>query len=349
MLNFEDVTLEQIIVHRVGNKLNEEELVLSESSMQLGEELIQNLLTKYFLTAFKSNQFYNFSPPDNLEDNYVFTTVRAVFQDSSQFEVKSKELATHLYNQSNHPNIKSGEFYLVHFLDLVVEGEFVDAIGLFKSENKDTFLKVYQTGTNLEIEHEDGININRLDKGCIVLNTEMDAGYKVCLVDNSSKNNETARYWKSDFLQLEERKDDFYHTHNYLNLCKTFADEVCNSENDIDKVTKADILNKTVSYFKENDSFAEEEFEQKVFNDQKIVDAFQDYKDKFVQESGAEGMGEFDINPDAVKGSQKFFKSVLKLDKNFHVYVHGNRERIEKGFDQQKGLNFYKLFYDNEK
>ena len=39
---------------------------------------------------------------------------------------------------------------------------------------------------------------------------------------------------------------------------------------------------------------------------------------------------------------------MLKLDKNFHVYVHGKRDYIEKGFDSQKGMNFYKLFYENE-
>ena len=40
--------------------------------------------------------------------------------------------------------------------------------------------------------------------------------------------------------------------------------------------------------------------------------------------------------------------SVLKLDKNFHVYIHGKREYIEKGFDEEKGMHFYQLFFEEE-
>ena len=49
-----------------------------------------------------------------------------------------------------------------------------------------------------------------------------------------------------------------------------------------------------------------------------------------------------------VKGEKRFFKSVLKLDKNFHVYVHGKKNYIEKGYDPDKGLNFYKLYFEVE-
>ncbi|MFN6039537.1 MAG: nucleoid-associated protein, partial [Bacteroidota bacterium] len=39
---------------------------------------------------------------------------------------------------------------------------------------------------------------------------------------------------------------------------------------------------------------------------------------------------------------------VIKLDKNFHIYVHGKHEFIEKGFDEEKGKKFYKLYFDSE-
>lgn len=42
------------------------------------------------------------------------------------------------------------------------------------------------------------------------------------------------------------------------------------------------------------------------------------------------------------------FKSVLKLDKNFSVYIHGNRDYIEQGYDEERGKNYYKLYYENE-
>ncbi len=54
------------------------------------------------------------------------------------------------------------------------------------------------------------------------------------------------------------------------------------------------------------------------------------------------------INKDAVKGEQRFFKQVLKLDKNFHVYIHGQRKFIEKGYDAARDMSFYKLFFRDE-
>ncbi|WP_317169152.1 hypothetical protein [Mucilaginibacter humi] len=44
---------------------------------------------------------------------------------------------------ANHPNIKSGELYVAYFKDVQIEGNLLEAVGIFKSENKETYLKVY--------------------------------------------------------------------------------------------------------------------------------------------------------------------------------------------------------------
>ncbi|MDR0604368.1 MAG: hypothetical protein LBG80_08720 [Bacteroidales bacterium] len=36
-------------------------------------------------------------------------------------------------------------------------------------------------------ESEKGININKLDKGCLIFNTERENGYIVAVVDNTNK------------------------------------------------------------------------------------------------------------------------------------------------------------------
>ena len=48
-----------------------------------------------------------------------------------------------------------------------------------------------------------------------------------------------------------------------------------------------------------------------------------------------------------MKKQARVFKSVLKLDKNFHIYIHGDRNRIERGVDEQ-GRKYYKIYYDQE-
>ena len=57
----------------------------------------------------------------------------------------------------------------------------------------------------------------------------------------------------------------------------------------------------------------------------------------------------FDISENAVKSAKRKFKSVIKLDKNFHIYVHGKEELIAKGFDENRNKSFYTLFFDDEK
>ena len=58
--------------------------------------------------------------------------------------------------------------------------------------------------------------------------------------------------------------------------------------------------------------------------------------------------GSFEISAQAVKRQARVFKSVLKLDKNFHIYIHGDRELIEKGFDETVGKHYYKLYFEQE-
>ena len=48
-----------------------------------------------------------------------------------------------------------------------------------------------------------------------------------------------------------------------------------------------------------------------------------------------------------MKKQAKIFKSVLKLDNNFHIYIHGKRELIEQGVDPN-GRKFYKIYYEEE-
>ena len=79
-----------------------------------------------------------------------------------------------------------------------------------------------------------------------------------------------------------------------------------------------------------------------------IIDAFENYKEDYQERNQMQIYDEFDINNDAVKKMNRVFKSVLKLDKNFHVYVHGNRNNIIKGFDEERHMNYYQLFFKDE-
>ena len=39
---------------------------------------------------------------------------------------------------------------------------------------------------------------------------------------------------------------------------------------------------------------------------------------------------------------------VEKLDKYFHIYVHGGEQLIEQEYDEVRGMKYYKLYYKEE-
>lgn len=277
--------------------------------------------------------------------NEVFVCVSKIFNNPEILHKQSINLAKHLYEQSIHPQIKDGEFYTVYFKDCIIDGETVDAIGLFKSENKDTFLKVYPSGDGFEIESEKGININKLDKGCLIFNIERETGYVVAVVDNTNKGTE-AQYWINDFLHIRQRKDEYYNTQNILSLTKRFIKNELPQQFEVTKADQADMLNKSVKFFKENDNFDLKEFANEVMENPDVIKSFKKYKTTYEQDFDMDIADNFAISENAVKKQARFLKSVIKLDKNFHIYIHGNREMIEQGEDK-KG-KFYKVYYNEE-
>nr|HPI69727.1 nucleoid-associated protein [Tenuifilaceae bacterium] len=156
------------------------------------------------------------------------------------------------------------------------------------------------------------------------------------------------RFWKEIFLNIKRREDDFYQTSGYINLCKDFVKDVLYHDGSMDRAEQVTLLNKTRDYFAQTDIFNRDEFEERVIRKPEIVDAFREYKNEYQQELGCDLKDSFTISIDAAKQAKKLFKSVIKLDKNFHLYIHGGRDRVEKGFDRDKGLNYYKLYFDAE-
>lgn len=345
MIYSENTIITNIAIHFVGNKSNED--FFCPSIKKLDDfESIHDLLLKYFISSFKSEEYYNFYHDIDINMNEVYACVSKIFANPEVLFEQSINLAKHLYEQTNHPKIKEGEFYTVYFKDIIVNGEKLDAIGLFKSENKDMFLKVNRLNEGFEIDSENGININKLDKGCLIFNKDVENGCLVAVVDNTNRGID-AQYWFDHFLHLRQCKNEYYNTQNLLTLTKNFITKELPQQFDVTKADQVDLLNKSVNYFKENEKFGLVEFTNEVIGQKEVIDKFNEYKSAFEQERELEIAEEFEISNTAVKKQARVFKSVIKLDKNFHIYVHGNKELIEQGVDE-KGRKFYKIYYQEE-
>lgn len=347
MIDLSDIKFHFLAVHKVGNKLREENFRMSDDVIVPKGEQLKELLIKYFTGSFRFTEFFHLHHDTDLELNEVFSYVSKIFENAIEFFPQTVNLARHLYEKSTHPKVNGGEFYVVFFRDCIVDDESVDAIGLFKSESRETYLKVKPENENFSIEYDDGININKLDKGAIIFNTEKEKGYLVSMVDHQSRSGE-AHYWKDDFLHLRPREDEYHHTENILGMCKEFVVNKLAEDFEVTLADQADMLNKSIGFFKSKDRFDLEEFSSTVMQQPDVIDAFKEYSTQYEEEHQVKIVDNFDISDPAVKKQSRIFKSVIKLDKNFHIYVHGNRELIEKGYDDSTGLSFYKLFFKEE-
>ncbi|MCF0206703.1 MAG: nucleoid-associated protein, partial [Bacteroidales bacterium] len=220
----------------------------------------------------------------------------------------------------------------------------VDAIGLFKSETKDTFLKIRRDGENFHVECDKGINPKKMDKGCLIFNHERENGFVVKIIDNTNRTE--AQYWTDDFLHIKQRQDKYFNTHNVMSMYKTFVTKELPQQFEVSKADQADLLNRSMKFFKENENFEMQNFADKVIGQPEVIEQFQQFKTNFANENDFEIPDSFDISDSAVKKQSRAFKSIIKLDKNFHIYVHGNRELIEQGEDERG--KFYKVYYKQE-
>lgn len=347
MIDFTSTNLKNISVHHVGNKINDEDLKISKSFLDVDDDRLNELLIKYFLSSFTSAEYYNFNFTNgDFKLNPLFIFASDIFKNHRSLHQNSVHIAKHLYEVSNHPQIKAGDLFVVYFTDLSFDGDLVNALGIFKSENKQAFLKLDNSGNDFSLNYDDGINIEKLDKGCLIMETEKENGFKICIIDKANKSVE-AQFWKDNFLMLKPCNDDYHQTKDFLDIAKTFVTEHLAEEFVVNKTDQIDMLNRSMDYFKSRDNFSKKEFEKEVFQDAGIIKSFREFDDTYRMDNDIQLDDSFEISVNAVKKQSRIFKSILKLDKNFHIYIHGNKDLIEQGVEKD-GRKFYKIYFEKE-
>lgn len=348
MLDYKNCNIDRVAAHQVGNKNNDEDLVLSKSLLDISDSKLRELLMKFFLPHFSSPELYNFTfTNSDFSLNPLFNYASQIFDSVKSFHKNSINIAKHLYEISVHPQIKSGDLFITYFSQVSINDQTVDAIGIFKSENKQSFLKLAGKAGEFVLDYEDGISIEKLDKGCLIFNTDRENGFKVAIIDRSNKSGE-AQFWKDNFLMLRSCNDEYHFTKNFLTVTKDFIVKKLSEDFEVSKTDQIELLNKSVGYFKEHDTFNVKDFEKEVFEDSDMIKSFRKFGSSYLDTNDIEIADSFEISSQAVRKQAKSFKSVIKLDKNFHIYIHGDRDMIEQGFDAKTGKKFYKIYFYNE-
>jgi hypothetical protein len=177
-----------------------------------------------------------------------------------------------------------------------------------------------------------------------VFNSDQHDGY---IVYSYEKNNSDTNYWNKNFLSIVKREDSFNTTSALL---ETYRDFVMNDipAESMSKKEKIELITKSIEYVGEQEeSLSVEEFIQTTLVDKGAQEQYKTYLDNYKEAYEVEMEDTLVVSKDAVKYQQKKFKKVIKLDKNFHIYVHTNDDLMETGIDEL-GRKYYKLYFDQE-
>lgn len=345
MNDLSTILIKSLIVHQAGNAAQGGSLILSEKGLETDQNELQPILINFLLKSFNEAEQFRLET----EQNLVYTSISRLFTDEAAFLNVSKQLAEHFHLKSSSVFAKSGELYVVHFQQVPFADQYIDAIGVFHSSTKESFLKVNARPDEINLLVEEGVELKKPDKAALIFKIDTEQGFLAYAYESTVSKQADSAFWKKDFLQLTPIENSYHNTNAVLGMCKLFISNELNEQFETTKSDQVDMLQRSMEYFKTHDNFQLEEFGKEVLHHPELIDCFNDYKQQYEVAKQVNIQENFDINLAAVQKQQRFFKSILKLDKNFHVYIHGRKDLIEKGYDEVAGKHFYKLYFDEEK
>ncbi len=332
---------------KVGNPLREEPLQTSKKLCHFEDEEAE-LLTHCFLKPFRSLELHQFYDPESLANNEVFSHAQAIFANADELLGRSSEIAKHLYTKSKHPNIKSGDLCVGLLDNIVVGGEATQGLCIIKSESKVPFLQIAVQDDDLRLVTQQGIYPDKIDKGCLIINHNTDEGYLVYVFDKAGG---ATHFWIRDFLGVIPADDDDYHTRRYSEMCVAFAEKGLPEETRAEE--RVEIANRAFDYIADTEEFDLAEFKDSAFKEPELAEQFSDFKAAYEDEHGEQLNEKFLVVKDAAEKAQKKLKARLKLDTGADIkftsgFVKQSQQFLERGFDEDKHMNFVKIYFHQE-
>ncbi len=339
MISAKVACVEEFAIHRLGTDLPE--CVFSDYTAVLRGDEEQAFLRKLFLKPFAGvAETFEFAHPVAREYN-VLHGLCAEVQAGKDLVGCSRSIARHLFDVSRHHSIRTGDVFVARFSGVELDGGLHEAVGIYKFDDKEVFLESRAADGRIGMQLCRGLGGNKPNKAVLVVLT---LGEPTLLVLDDGPYTE---YWQKDFIGLRPRQDHVNSTRNVLEMTRNFITEQLPQDQDIARADQIDLLNRSVQYFKANKEFNKEAFAQEVFQEEEVIGSFNRFGQQFKNDRGVQFNDIFEISAPAVRKQARVFKSVLKLDRNFHIYIHGDRSLIEHGVDDG-GRKYYKIFYQEE-
>jgi hypothetical protein len=341
MIQIDNAQITDFIYHKVDAE--NQTIELNSIPFDIASEFQNELLKKIFIKPFTSiAETHEFMHAVDVDLNTLFNVANKINADED-FITQSHNICNYLGSVSNNSNIKSGELFIAKLNNVIIDNGGYRALAICKVETKDSFIET----TNFEegnggLNFKLGIGNKKLDKACLIIFTRKPN--TVLVIDNAATETD---YWQNKFLNLKLKADYNNSTTQFLTLTKSFVVDQLDEEYEMSKADKINFLNRSVEYFKNNDTFEKENFEKEVFQSDDLISSFKKFDNKYQHDNNLQLEEDFQISALAVKKQARVFKSILKLDKNFHIYIHGDTSLIEQGIEND-GRKYYKIYFETE-
>jgi hypothetical protein len=346
-IRFPSAVVTRLFLAKVGNPVRDEPLQTSKQAFDVDEEE-REVLTPLFLKPFRNLMAHRFQHHSSLDKHEMNQLAGAIFAAPSRLLKHGTDIARRLYSKSNHPNIKSGDLCLSLIDDIEIEGRVTNALCILKSETVMPFLSISAEDGDLKLHTEEGINPEKIDKGCLIINHWPEQGYYVLTFDRSGGE---SRFWVRDFLGLQAVPDAAFLTNTYAELAVAAVRQELEASTPPEVSGRA--AGEVVAYFDEHENFDLQEFEERVLKTPEAVAHFAEERQKLEEERGQPLQTNFEISPKDVKKVKKHAQAVVKLDTGFEIHikpevVSGAEWLLERGEDDAKGMKFIKLYYNED-
>ena len=346
-VRFTSAAASHLMLARVGTPLREEPLQIAREVFEIAME-DRELLTGLFLKPFRNLIAHRFTHHTSLDKHEMHTAARGVFRAPGKLLDKGTEIAKRLYSKSSHPNIKSGDLCITYVNGIEIDGETTTGLCILKSESVTPFLSISAEDGDLRLRTEHGINPERIDKGCLIINHWDDKGYYVLTFDRTGAD---ARFWVREFLGLQAVPDATFLTNTFAELAVSAVKESLEPNTPPEAAGRA--AREVLSYFDDRENFDLKEFEEIMLKSPEAAKRFREDCTKLEEEQGLPLQTNFEIAPKAVKKAAKQTAAVIKLDTGFEIHVKPvfsttDEKLLERGFDEEKGMKFIKVWYNED-
>lgn len=356
-IRFTSATATGLVLAKVGHPQRDEPLQTSKEVFKI-EEQDQEALSAIFLKPFKNLTAHRFSHHSSLDQHEMNVCSAAIFASEDGLLEKGCDIAQRLYAKSNHPNIKSGDLCISLIKDIDVDGNLTQGLCILKSESVVPFLSISTRDGDLELHTEQGINPEKIDKGCLIINHLANKGYYVLTFDRTGTD---SRFWVRDFLGVVPITDSPFLTNKYANMAVAFMEkekkdnkEQPKEDDDTPPWETNTAARDAITYFEEKESFSLQEFEEEVLKTPEAKAKFAEHRNKVEEEQGQKFDDSFAISKkDVTKAKKKMTSSVMKLDTGVEVRlkpaVAAKPDSVlEHGFDEGRKMKFIKIYFNED-